>query len=219
MGRLMYWILEDNLVNSLIFCATITNHRGAILHLHKQERKRPTPVRRRLSRNHVVSGSARYFVQGESITWCTSDCSFRLFPNNWKLVWSTNENLIKFVSEEAMASSASFWLRYCTLFLAVPFQVGGLRMKVRSLVVHCNHSAFHRTSVIVVRWTDELLNSGYKMGVSIWDAVPYHSMDRWVLSGADVQAPWHGVLETVGLHWDEAQEVGCLRGQESCPLV
>ena len=32
------------------------------------------------------------------------------------------------------------------------------------------------------------------MGVSIWDAVHSHSMDRWALSGADVQPPWHGML-------------------------
>ena len=44
------------------------------------------------------------------------------------------------------------------------------------------------------------------MGVSIWGAV--HQMDRWALSGADVQTPWHGVLETVWLHCDEAQQVG-----------
>jgi len=38
-------------------------------------------------------------------------------------------------------------------------------------------------------------------------------------SGADVQAPWHGVLETVWLLCDEAQQVGYLRGLEGCPLV
>jgi len=46
------------------------------------------------------------------------------------------------------------------------------------------------------------------MGVPIWGAVDSHSMDTWVLSGADVQTPWHGVLETVWLHCDEAQQVG-----------
>jgi len=34
-----------------------------------------------------------------------------------------------------------------------------------------------------------------QMGVSIWGAVQQHSLDGWALSGADVQAPWHGVLE------------------------
>jgi len=49
------------------------------------------------------------------------------------------------------------------------------------------------------------------MDVSIWGAVHLHSMDGWALSGADVQAPWHGVLETVWLHCDEAQQVRCLQ--------
>jgi len=58
-----------------------------------------------------------------------------------------------------------------------------------------------------------------QMGVSIWGAVQQHSMDGWALSGADVQAPWHGVLDITWLHCGEAQQVGCLRGLESCPLV
>jgi len=65
------------------------------------------------------------------------------------LLW--RRQCFKFASEEAMASSASFWLRYCMLFLAVPFQEGVMGIKVRSLVVHPNLSTFHRTSVIVVR--------------------------------------------------------------------
>ena len=32
-----------------------------------------------------------------------------------------------------------------------------------------------------------------QMGISIWDAVHSHSMDRWALSGADVQAPRYSV--------------------------
>jgi len=83
---------------------------AAIPDLCKREQKRPTPVQRRLSRTHAASGTTRNFVQGGSITWCTYDCSFRLFPNNWKLVWSTSENLNKFDSEEWMASSISYWL-------------------------------------------------------------------------------------------------------------
>jgi len=47
-------------------------------------------------------------------------------------------------------------------------------------------------------------------GVPIWGAV--HSMDRWTLSGTDIQPPWHDVLETVWFQRDEAQQVGCLRG-------
>jgi len=52
------------------------------------------------------------------------------------------------------------------------------------------------------------------MGVSIWDAADAHSMDRWALTRADFQAPWHGVLDTVWLLCYEAQLFGCPRGQE-----
>ena len=34
-------------------------------------------------------------------------------------------------------------------------------------------------------------------------------MDRWALSETDVQAPWDGMLETMWLHCDESQQVGC----------
>ena len=53
-----------------------------------------------------------------------------------------------------------------------------------------------------------------QMGVSIWGAVHLHSMDGWALSGAGIQARWHGVLGVVWLHCDEAQRVGCLRGAQ-----
>ena len=69
-----------------------------------------------------------------------------------------------------------------------------------SPTVLSNHSFNWRStqsaSIIVVRWA---VVWQVQMGVSIWDAVHSHSQDRWVLSGADVQAPWHGVLETVRL--------------------
>ena len=35
------------------------------------------------------------------------------------------------------------------------------------------------------------------VGVSICDAVHSHTVDRRALSGAGVQAPWHGVLTKV----------------------
>jgi len=44
----MDWTLEDNMVGGLFFYAT-QDVEEAIPHLYKQERKRPTPVRRRLS--------------------------------------------------------------------------------------------------------------------------------------------------------------------------
>ena len=58
-----------------------------------------------------------------------------------------------------------------------------------------------------------------QIGVSIWGVAHLHSIHRWALSWAGVQAPWHGVLRTVPLHCVEAQQIGCLRGLEGCPLV
>ena len=72
-----------------------------------------------------------------------------------------------------------------------------------------------RTQVVVVRRT-ELLWGVYKW-VSRFEASCICT--RWTLTGTDVHAPWHGVLEAVWLHCDEAQQVGCLRGLEGCPLV
>ena len=47
------------------------------------------------------------------------------------------------------------------------------------------------------------------MVASIWDVVHLHLMDGLALSGAEAQAPWYGVLETMWLHCGEAQQVGC----------
>ena len=57
------------------------------------------------------------------------------------------------------------------------------------------------------------------MGVSILDALRLHSIGGLALSGADVQAPWHSVLETMWLLCEEDQEVGYLLELEGCPLV
>ena len=46
-----------------------------------------------------------------------------------------------------------------------------------------------------------------------------HSMDGWALRGADVQVPRHGVLETMLPHYDEAQQVGCLRERRTADVV
>ena len=54
-----------------------------------------------------------------------------------------------------------------------------------------------------------------QVGVSIWGAVHLHSVDRWALNGVGVQAPWHGLLETMWFHCDEAKQIGC----QGCPLV
>jgi len=52
----MDWTLEDDMADGLLFCATLTGRRGGHTHLYKQERKRPTPVRRRLSRTQTLFG-------------------------------------------------------------------------------------------------------------------------------------------------------------------
>jgi len=53
------------------------------------------------------------------------------------------------------------------------------------------------------------------MGVSIWSTVHLHSMGGWALSGADAQAPWHGVLEIVWLQgYSEVFRLGA-EGQDS----
>jgi len=51
----MDWTVEDDMVDGL-FCATLTAAEEPIPHLYRQERKRPTPVRRRLSRNQALLG-------------------------------------------------------------------------------------------------------------------------------------------------------------------
>jgi len=52
----MDWTLEDNMVDGLFFCATLTGRKEAIPHLYKQERKRLTSVRRRLSQTQALLG-------------------------------------------------------------------------------------------------------------------------------------------------------------------
>jgi len=54
----MDWTLEDNMVDGLFLCATLTSGRRAIPHLYKQERKRPTLVGRRLRQTKAVLGRA-----------------------------------------------------------------------------------------------------------------------------------------------------------------
>jgi len=57
MGRSMDWTLEDTWST---VCSSAPHSQAAedILHLYKQEWKRPTPVRRRLSRTYPVLGRA-----------------------------------------------------------------------------------------------------------------------------------------------------------------
>jgi len=135
----------------------------AIPHFYKQKRKRPTPVRRRLSRTQALL--------------------VRDIPG-WVGAGVGDEN----------AESC-----------------GAVRPLSDPPI------ALHVCCCCQMNWWDVVRR--VQMGVSIWGAVCVHSMDGWALSGADVQAPEHSVLETVWLHCDEAQQIGCLRGLEGCPLV
>jgi len=90
---------------------------------------------------------------------------------------------------------------------------------VRPLRIPLAIRPLRRTYVVVVRWADEMLCGGYKWVFrfetpcvcTLWTG------DRWVEQMSRLQ--WHGVLETVWFHFDEAQQVGCLRGLEGCPLM
>jgi len=85
------------------------------------------------------------------------------------------------------------------LLLVGPFQEGGAdvgdeSMEYRSVLQQLRIPSVirpERHTSVVLRWTDELSCGGRRiqMAVSIWDAVHSHSVDRWALSGADVQAP------------------------------
>ena len=138
----------------------------AIRHLYKQERKRTTPVGRRLSRTQAL--------------------------------------LRRVIPGALMAASG---------------------IKIQSLVGLSAHTAFYwwsaRCDAPMLLLSDELMRcyAAGTNGVSIWGAVRLHSIDGWALSGADVQSPLHSALKTLRFHCDEAQQVGCLRGLEGCPLM
>ena len=154
MGRLMDWTLEDNIVDSLFFCTTLTGRRGG----------------------HTT------FVQAGAYPICTS--------------WSGNVQCRGRVGPK--------------LFLGGSFQgVAGVGDENTSLVGLPAHSAFHWWSATAphaccccqMNWWDVVQQ--VQMGVSIWGAMCFHLMDRWALNGADVQAPWHSILEAVWLHCNE----------------
>jgi len=133
----------------------------AILHLYKQEQKRSTPVRRRLSRTQALLGR---LIPGGGCRCRGCKCG---------VLWGCPP------TPHSIADPPS---------------------------------APHACCCCQMNWW--VVVRRVQMGVSIWGAVRLHSMDGWALSGADVQAPWHGVPETVRLDCDEAQQVGCLRGLE-----
>ena len=163
MGSSMDWTLEDNMVVGQFFHATHRPQRRPY-HLCKQERKRSTPVRRRLNRTLFLGGS---FQEG--------GCRCR----GWKCgVLHGCPTTPHFIGDPPSAPHVCYC--YCEM-----------------------------------KWW--VVARRVQMGVSIWDfETPYiihlHSVNRWALSGADDQAPWHGMLETVSFLWDEAQQVGCLQG-------
>ena len=88
MVRSMNWTLEDNMADGLFSCATLTGRRGGIPHLHKQERKRPTPVR--LRRTQALLG--------------------RVIPGGWVLVTG-----IKMRSLVGLSPRSAFhwWSAHC----------------------------------------------------------------------------------------------------------
>ena len=65
-------------------------------------------------------------------------------------------------------------------------------IKVRSLAVLSNNSAFHRWSAqigaLLLSSDERRVVRRVQMGVSIWDAVHSHPVNGWELSGANVQA-------------------------------
>ena len=83
MERSMDSRLNDNIVDSLCFCTTLTGRRGGHTHLHKQERKRPTPVRRWLSWTQALLGRVILGVSAgdENAEFCGV-----VYPLHW---WST----------------------------------------------------------------------------------------------------------------------------------
>jgi len=67
-----------------------------------------------------------------------------------------------------------------------------------------------RTYVVGFRNTDELLWANTNGCLDLRRRAS--ALD----GGVSADAPWHGGLEIVWLHCDEAQQVGCLRGLEGC---
>jgi len=54
----MDWTVEDDVVDGLFFCATLAGRRWGHTYMYKQEWKRPTQVRRRLSRPRLFLGGS-----------------------------------------------------------------------------------------------------------------------------------------------------------------
>ena len=156
MGKSMDWTLEDDMVDSLFFCATLTGRRGGHTPFVQAKQKRPIPVRRRLSQTQALLG--RVILGGFT-----------------GVLWGCPPT---------------------------PYSFDNLPTAPH--VCCC------------CQRTHELLCNRYKW-VSRFEA-PCNST-RWTGECWVKQMSRHGVLEIVRLHCDEAQQVGCLWGLESCPLV
>jgi len=185
--------------------------------LCKQERKRPRLVRKRLSRTNGRWKAGRGWRRALDLKIFTKKgCSLSV---EWeKRSFTTFSPLRQILGKMPYSPQLEKILLTPTgglmLLLEEPFREGVpmSMMKIPSLVsvrrplrtpsVVCPEL---RTHVVFVRCTDELLCGGYKW-VSRFDTLRFPT--RWPV----VQAPWHGVLGTVWLLCDEAQQVGCLRG-------
>jgi len=89
-----------------------------------------------------------------------------------------------------------------------------LMMKVWSSISFSKHSTFYQwsfQSAALCCWQINwwVVVWQVQTSVSIWDVVHSHLVDRWVLSEADCQVPWHSMLELAWLLCDEAHQVGC----------
>ena len=135
---------------------------------------------------------------------CVLWCSHIIHIHPYSLSTTTAFDLVTECSDIAVF----VWLRVCA------GHDTGTGIDVRRLVGLSAHCATHLLSDEPMRCcaagTDGCLDLRRR---------DLHLMDRWAPSGAEVQAPWHVVLETVWLICDEPQQVGCLQELEACLLV
>ena len=149
MGRSMDWTMEDNMVDGLFFCATLTGRRGGHIPFVQADAETPDTGAEAVMPDPGCSWEGHYGggvgVGDENAESCGIVCPLR----------------IPFLGRPA-----------------------------------------HRTHVVVVRQTDELLYGGYKW-VSRFEAPCIFARwtgERWVEQVSRLQ----GVLETMWLHCDEA---------------
>ena len=209
------------MVDGLFFCATLKGRRGGHTPFVQTWAESPTPVQRRLSRTHTILGRAmpggwvacrgwkytKYFpIISHSISHPPraphksrrhggalvglAPWNKATIPPNWKMKHYKSMEFITFSNPK----------HPCTNVKSLSWRVSDNCPAPHYYWFRCQMNWW----VVVRRGTNGCLD---------------YSMDRWALSGADVQAPWHGVLETVWFQCDEAQQVGWLRGLEDYPLV